>query len=367
MNKLLFPLVLFAAITLAGCASDKKQAAAQPETVRDVAVAQVARTSMPDLIEAVGTVRAAQTAQLSAETVGTVREVRAVEGQRVKHGEVLVLLDDAQQRAAADRAQAAIATAQQELAAAEADNDFAQATLKRYETLREKRAVSPHEFDEVQAKSRAAAAHRTAAAAGLAQARAAAAQAEAMFSYTRIRAPFDGVVTAKNVDPGALAAPGTPLLTVEDTRKFRLEATVDESELRFVRAGAAVAVNVDALPNETTGKVAEIVPAADPASRSFVVKIELAGDSKLRSGLFGRAQFTRGIRDAIVAPRTAIVTHGQLQGVYVIGEDRSISLRYVTLGKAAGERIEILSGLNGGERLVTAVNGRELAGKKLAE
>ncbi|HKB55610.1 MAG TPA: efflux RND transporter periplasmic adaptor subunit, partial [Ramlibacter sp.] len=304
--------------------------------------------------------------QLSAEIVATVREMRAREGQRVRLGDVLVVLDDAQQRAALDRAQAAIRAAQQDVAAAEADYGLAQSTLNRYQGLYDKKSVSPHEFDEVQAHAKAAAARRDAAQAGLGQARAAEAQAQAMLSYTRIRAPFDGVVTAKNVDPGTLASPGVPLLTVEDTRRFRLDATVDESDLRFVKPGAATAVVVEAAGGELAGKVAQIVPAADPASRTFVVKIELPGNAQLRSGLFGRAHFSRGARDSIVVPGTAVLDRGQMKSVYVVGADGMIDMRFITLGQRTGDKVEVLSGLTGGERLIAAPGGQDLAGRKLA-
>ncbi|HEU5452674.1 MAG TPA: efflux RND transporter periplasmic adaptor subunit [Terriglobales bacterium] len=358
--------LLAAAALLAGCSRTRPAEAAQPETVRDVAVIPASKAVVPDTIEAVGTVAAAQTAQLSAEVVGTVRQVRVAEGQRVRRGEVLIVLDDAQQRAAVQQAQAAKLAAEQQIAAATAEYELASATLKRYQILQEKKAVSPHEFDEVQARFTATTAQRSAAQAGLEQARAAEAQARTVLAFTTIRAPFEGVVTAKRVDPGALAAPGTPLLTVEDTGHFRLEASVDESNLRFVKMGETVPVGLDALNGDVEGKVAQIVPAADPASRSFVVKVALPADARLRSGLFGRAQFARGTRESVIVPRTAVLEHGQLQGVYVVGQQGDVSLRYVTLGKPIAQNVEILSGLSDGERLISAPAGRDLAGKRIA-
>ncbi len=353
-------------LSAAGCGGERKATAASPESVRDVSVIQIQRAPLLDYVEAVGTVRAEETSTLSAEILATVRDMRVHEGQRVRRGDVLVILDDAQQQAALERAQAAVQAAQQDIAAAEADYGLAQSTLSRYQGLYEKKSVSPHEFDEIQARYKAAAAHRDAAQAGLGQARAAQAQAQAMLSYTRIRAPFDGMVTAKNVDPGALASPGVPLLTVEDTRRFRLEASVDESDLRFVKQGAATPIVIEAAGGELTGKVAQIVPAADPASRTFVIKIELPGNPQLRSGLFGRAHFSRGERDSIVVPETAVFDRGQMKGVYVVGADGLIDLRFVTLGKRTGDKVEVLSGLAGGERLIAAHGGRELAGRKVA-
>jgi multidrug efflux pump subunit AcrA (membrane-fusion protein) len=114
-----------------------------------------------------------------------------------------------------------------------------------------------------------------------------------------------------------------------------------------------------------TAKVVQIVPAADPASRSFVVKLDLPANPALRSGLFGRAEFSRGEKQAITVPRSAVLDRGQLQSVYVVGERNLATLRYVTLGPAAPDRVEVLSGLTAGETIVVDPAGRELAGKRV--
>ena len=368
MKRLAFTLAALS-LALVGC-SDKQPAPGTAERVRDVKTVAIQRASVPDVVEAVGTVHANQSAQLSAQIVASVRSVNAVEGKRVRRGDVLVILDDDATRAAADQANAGITAAQQQAAAADANYGLAQATLTRYQSMYEKKSVSPHEMDEVQARYKAATAQRDAANAGHAQAVAGAAQARAMLGYTRIRAPFDGVVTAKNVDPGALAAPGAPLVTVEDTSSFRLEVAVDESDLRYVQLGAKVPVAIDAVGDDVQATVQQVVPAADPASRSLTVKLalpRLAADARLHSGLFGRARFPKGQRDAVVVPRTAVMDRGQMQGVYVVAPDGAVTLRFITLGKPMGDQVEVLSGLNGGERLVAAHNGRDLAGKRLAE
>ncbi len=365
-KRTILAIVFGAALSMLGCSDKKPAAAPVAEVVRDLQVISVQPASVPDYVEAVGTVRALQSSQLSSQIVGTIISVRAREGQRVHKGEVLLLLDDAQQQAALERSAAAVNAAQQDIAASDADYGLAQSTLGRYQNLYEKKSVSPHEMDEIRAREKAAAARREQAQAGIAQARAMESQARTGLSYTRIRAPFDGVVTAKQIDAGALAAPGVPLLTVEDTSRFRLEASVDEGDVQFVTAGSTAPVAVEALGTEMQGKVVQIVPAADPASRSFVVKIELPPDPRLHSGLFGRVRFARGERKAIVVPRTAVLDRGQMQGVYVIGFDGQIALRFVTLGKPSGDSVELLSGVTAGERLVAAHGGRELAGKKAA-
>ncbi|MBZ5707365.1 MAG: efflux RND transporter periplasmic adaptor subunit [Acidobacteriia bacterium] len=359
-------LVLAAMGGLSGCSSKRQQTASSPETVRHVPVLEVQRANVPDLLEAVGTVHAAQTSELASQTMGNIVEIRAHEGDRVQRGEVLAVIDDAQARSAVDRAAATDAAAQQQIAAADSDLALAESTLQRYQSLYERKSVSPQEFDEVKSRQQAALARRDMARSGLAQAKAALTQARTALDYTRIRAPYNGVVTEKKADPGTLASPGMPIFTVEDVRRYRLEVTVNESDLRYVRAGQPVPVMIDALDNaEWKGRVAQIVPAADPASRSFLVKIELPADARLRSGLFGRAQFSRGERQSLLIPRTAVVERGQLQGVFVLGSDNVASLRYVTLGKPSGAEIEVLAGLQGGERLVTKPGELDLNGKRI--
>lgn len=359
-------LIAAALVALTSCSTEQQAKTPTQETVRSIPVLAVKQANMPDLLEAVGTVRAAQTSDVASQMMGNIVEIRAHEGEHVQRGQVLALIDDSQPRAAFDRATAADLAAQQQLVGADSDLALAESTLKRYQTLFEKRSVSPQEFDEVKARQQAALARRDLAKAGQAQAQAALSQARTSLDYTRIRAPFDGVVTEKKADLGTLASPGMPVFTVEDVRRYRLEATVNESDLRYVRAGQQVSVAIDALDNAALGgKVVQIVPAADSASRTFLVKIELPTDTRLRSGLFGRAQFSRGERQALLIPRSAVVERGQLQGIYVLDQNKVASLRYITLGKPAGTEVEVLAGLQDGERLVAKPGALDLNGKRI--
>ena len=354
------------ALTLVGCSSDSKTVNAAPEVVSNISVVSAQVSNIPDVVEAVGTLRAAETSQLAAQMMGNIVEIRVREGDRVQRGQVLATLDDAQPRAALDRATAADLAAQHEIAASDSDFTLAESTFKRYKTLYEKKSVSPQEFDEIRARYEAAQARRDMARAGQAQAKAALQQARTALGYTHIVAPFDGLVTEKKADVGTLASPGMPIFTVEDLRRYRLEATVNESDLRFVRQGQQVSVTIEALGDrELKAKVIEIVPAADPASRSFLVKAELPSDSALRSGLFGRIQFPRGERSAILIPRTAVIERGQLQGIYVLDQNKVAGLRYITLGKPTGAKVEVLAGLQSGETIVSDPGGQELSSKKV--
>jgi RND family efflux transporter MFP subunit len=293
-------------------------------------------------------------------------EIRSHEGDRVQNGQVLATIDDAQPRSAADQAKAALAVAENEVSAADSDLALAQATLKRYQELYDKKSVSPQEFDEIKARYQSAEARRDMTRAGKAQASAALTQAQTSLSYTQIRAPFSGVVTEKKADAGTLVSPGMPIFTLEDTRSFRLEVTVDETDIHLVHVGQIAPVSVDGLGNiQLSGKIAQVVPAADTGSHSVLVKVELPADTRLRSGLFGRARFPRGERSSLFVPRTSLVERGQLQGVYVLDANQVAGLRYVTLGRSTGEQVEVLSGLQAGEELVAAPGDRELGGKRI--
>ena len=266
-----------------GCSSENRAPSVAPETVSGVSLIVAQSATIPDWLEAVGTVRAAQTTEIASQTIGNIVEIRAREGDRVQNGQILAVIDDAQSRAAMEQSAAAVTAARKEVSSAESEFALADSTLKRYQQLYERKSISPQEFDEFKTRFQAAEAHRDVARAGESQAEAALMQSRTVLANAQIRAPFAGVVTKKQADTGTFASPGMPLYTLEDTGSYRLETTVDESNMRLVHMGGAVPVFLDSVANtEFRGKVAQIVPAADPASRSFLVKIALPADARFR-------------------------------------------------------------------------------------
>ena len=358
--------ILLLTLLFGACSEQGRKAAAAPEIVRNIPLIEVQQKNMLDVLEAVGTTRAAQTSTLASQMMGTLVEIRVHEGDRVQRGQILAVIDDSQPRAALDRANAADAASRQQLAAADSDLALAESTLKRFQTLFDKKSVSSQEFDEIKTRQQAALARRDMARADQEQAKAAIAQATTALEYTRIRAPFEGVITEKRADPGTLASPGMPVFTVEDTRRYRLEASINESDLASVRIGQAVPVLVDALGSDPLpGKIVQIVPAADAGSRSFLIKVELPADSRLRSGLFGRAQFSHGERRALLVPQTAVVERGQMQGVFLLDQNKIAALHYITVGKPSHDQVEVLAGLHDGDWLVARPGTLELDGKRI--
>ena len=357
--------VLSNAFLLLGCNSEPQAKTPSPQTVQVESVV-IQRAELPTYYESVGTVKAVQNAQVSAQTIGNVLRVNVREGDRVSAGQVLAVIDDSQTKAGLERAAAGQSSAAQAAVAAKAEFALAESTLKRYEVLRDRNSVSAHEFEEVQAHYEAAKARRDMASAGIAGADAALVQARTAQSYTQVRAPFAGVVTAKLVEAGNLASPGLPLFSLEDASAFRLEVTVDESNMGAVKLGANTPVLIDALGGaELSARVVQVLPSADPNSRSFLVKLQLPKIDGIRSGLFGRARFSAGVRQGYSVPQAAIIRRGSMEAVYAIGSDQIASLRYLTLGRELSGNYEVLSGLEAGDRIVTNPGSLELNGKRV--
>lgn len=380
-------LIVAALSLLGGCGGTSPAVPAGEEkapVVTGVATAVVTAEKVGDTFEAPGVVRARISTIISAKVVGTIVAMRVSAGDRVRAGQVMIEIENRDARAQLDKAQAGLREAEssteeleRNLRAAEAAQNaaaaqrrLAEATLKRYQALRERKSVSEQEYDEVAARAQVALAEveradrmqqvlkarRQMVAARIDQARADVGVAEVYVSYARITAPVDGLVVAKHADVGTLAAPGAPLLTIEGTARgggLRLEATVEESRLASLAVGTAATVRIDALGGlELAGRVGELVPAADPASRSFTVRIDLPANPALRSGIFGRAEFSTGQREALLIPARSLVTRGQLTSVYVIDAQGLTRLRLVTIGRQRLERVEVLSGLEAGEKIV---------------
>lgn len=358
--------VVAATVLLIACGSKPGRPQAAPTTISGVTVEAIHLQNWPNEYDAVGTIRSATSSILGAQISGTVREMRVKPGDRVHRGEVLAVLDDRTPRAQLASADAGVAASkagleevENALAAAAAQRKLAEVTYHRYQELLGKNSVTRQEFDGAEAAYKSAVANEAAMAARKqqmeAQSQVAQSQREAaqtMFSYSQIVSPIDGLVTAKLVDAGTLVMPGTPVLIVEDTAHYRLEASIPEDMLPKIRAGEQARVTTDR--GQFSGIVVEVVPSADPASRTFVVKVALPAACSCRSGEYGTAAFATGELTALAVSRSAIVDRGQLEGVYVVGSNGLAEYRLVKTGKTLGDRVEILSGLSDGEHIATS-------------
>jgi len=372
-------LLVLPLLVLAGCGR-KNPGEVKAEEGPLLAVKTVAaqKTDWPAIYEATGTVRARTAAQITSRLMAYVREVRVRVGDHVNAGQTLVVLDardlEARRRQAESaRTEAGSAAAEADLAiaSAQAALELATATFNRMKDLYDKKSLTDQEFDEANTKLKLARANlemaksrRQQVSAKIAQSDDEVKSAEIAAGYAVIAAPFAGVVTEKPVEPGNMAVPGTPLMTIEQGGGYRLEAAVEESNLARVRRGQPVTVQLDVLPGDIKGTVGEIVPAVDPAARSFVVKIDLPSSPLLRTGQFGRARFEFGNRSVVAIPAGAVQERGQIQWVYTIDGGRART-RMVTIGERASGRVEVLSGLAEGERLIFPVDNTVRDGSRV--
>jgi RND family efflux transporter MFP subunit len=359
--------MLAAAAFLAGCggakAPEAKQRAEAP-AVR-VKTGKAENAQVPEVYEATGTVRARTTTVLAARVMGYLREVRVRAGDTVRAGQVVAVLEVREIESGLRQAEAARAEARSALpevdnaiAAAKAQLDLAGSTHNRMKTLFDQKSITNQEFDEVAARLRMAEANHQMALARKAQleqkirqADEAVAQAQISKGYAEVAAPFAGTVVERKAEPGMLASPGLPIAVIEQAGDYVLEAAIEEARLASIRPGTPVKVAMEATGKTIEARVREIVPALDPGSRTFTAKIDLPAGVLLRTGMFGRALFSFGGRQAIVVPASAVVEMGQVRRVYVADNGVARS-RLVSTGLSLDGRVEILSGLSAGETVI---------------
>ena len=376
---------LVAAALAAGCAT------APPPSKLDAPPLTVSfgRAEAADLrspVEAGGIVRARSTAVIASRVMAPIVDVLVRPGDRVRRGAPLVRLDAREINAAGARASAALDAARQSADAATSDTRAAEAGLRmarlthdRIAALHAKRSATAQELDQATASLSAAEAQRAgavsraaAATAARDEAQAAAQGAQIAASYTVLTAPFDALVAECHVDPGTMATPGTPLLTLEDSTAFRLEVRLDEARASQAAVGQAADVSVGEATTRPDawiqGRIVEVTN-LDAAAHGFVVKIELPEAARVRSGQFGRARFPGPARRTLTVPAAALLRRGQLTFVFAVDAGGVARLRPISTGSAAVDRVEVLAGLRDGERVVidspaSLTDGARVTGEK---
>lgn len=321
MRPLLLALVM-AAGALSACSrsTSAPDSAAGPALPVKTGIVSIEPKTL--MVEAPATIRPAQRASIAARLTGTIATLPLGLGQSVAAGDILLTLHAPDVAARARQAQAQLAEAQR--------------TARREQTLVAQGASAPDAQRDAEDR--------------LHYAEAALTEAEAQLAFATVRAPFAGVITEKFVLPGDLATPGLPLLALESTQNLRAEGTIPESAAAKLQIGSEVPVLVDDSPRPVPGRIEELSAAADAMSRSVLIKVTLPAGSA-RSGQFARLQVAIGHTAALYVPSSAVTLHGQIERVFVVENGRAV-LRLVKTGRADGERIEILSGLNPGETLI---------------
>jgi RND family efflux transporter MFP subunit len=306
----------------AGCGRKEQRTTAELPPVQARTI-EIQPQKVPETYDVVGTVRPKMSATVAAKLTAVIQTIAVKPGDTVKIGDPLAQLDDREARAEFERAQS---------------------EFDRSKSLLETEATTRAEFDAVEARYRVA---------------------KANLSYTSIAAPFDGIVSEKLCDAGDLATPGKPLFRVEQPTDFRLEAYVPERFSTAVQVGTKVRVVVEAVGGDCEGTVGEVIPVTDPATRSFLVKVDLQPSKPLKSGMFGRARIVVGERTGFFVPKSAVKERGQLTFVYVVNEGRA-QMRLVKPGKVSGEQVELLSGVQGGEKVIVVPNSDIFDGQRVS-
>ena len=292
-----------------------------------------------ETVTAVGSVQPRRKTDVASQLLASVREIKPRPGDRVKVGEVIVTLDDrelvAQQREAAAS-----------LASAEADLATRKSEYERVKSLRGSGSVSAEEMNRVEGAYRVTEAQ-------VRRAKETIGRIEVQITYTKIAASTDGLVSDRFAEPGDLAAPGKPLLSVYDPNDLELQVNVPESLASGLGVGKPLGIRIDANNWATTATVREIVPLAQQASRSVLVKLGLnvSASTPVLPGMYGRAAIPVGQVERVWLPRAAVSQVGQLDLVEVAGGDGTLSRRFVRVGRVADDKVEVLSGLSPGERV----------------
>ena len=315
-------LVLLVAGSVAACKHGGKGGRRADDAVS--VITQVVQSSPREVAEeVVGSVRTKVRSVIEAKVSGKISSMPVVLGQKVSAGDLLAQID----------AQEIYARYEQ----AKAQREQALKDLDRMTALVQKQVSSRQEYDAAEAKFKVADATVR--------------EAMTMMGYAKVTAPFDGIVARKLADVGDLAAPGKPLLEIEDRGTLRFEADVPEALIGEVASGQKIRVAIPAIGKNFESVVVEVSPTADSASRTFLIKLEMPQDAQLRAGQFGRAAIPVGRAESIRVPASAVVQRGQMEVAFVVSDGVS-KLRLVKTGKKSDGETEILSGLVPGDKVV---------------
>lgn len=339
---LLAPLALLSLVACGGPDEPPAEVQQEAEPVA-VTVQTAAYGSVGDEMIATGGVEASRRAMPGTKIMGRVDRVPVEEGQRVGSGALLAALERRDLEAAVRQAEAAVASAEAQLANAKAQ-------YARIQELEAKGSATRKNLEDATSAFQMSEA-------GVAQAEANLEAARVTLTYAVVRSPFDGWVVTKRVEGGDMVQPGAPLFVVEDLDPVKVVAQIPETEVSRFAPGDQVTVEVASVGAHTVGEIARLVPSGDPRSRTFQVDILLDNpDGVLKSGMFARVVLAeKGTRKGLFVPLSAVVSRGQLSGLFVVdesGDSARARLRWVRLGGERGDAVEVISGLAEGERYV---------------
>lgn len=324
---------------LSACSTERSPQESLPPA--DVQSFTASAAESPQEYSFSGNVEGIRRVTLSTKLMGRITDLPVDIGSRVAAGQIVVKLDRSD--LAAKRAQAN-AGAQE----AGASHRNAELQYERIKNLFATQSASKKEMDDAEMMYRMSAA-RVQAASEMKN------EIDDALTYGELRSPISGAVVGRMVQQGDVAAPGMPLVVIEDASAFTVVARVPESEIALCEAGDPVRIQIDAVPGDFEGTVAQINPSGDPSSRQFTMKIRFSGSpdpARLRSGMHARVRIVKGTIPAILVPKRALLRRGELEGLFVLGEAGTALLRWVRTGTHVGDSVEILSGLRAGETVL---------------
>ena len=328
-------------LALAGmiaCGHKVEQRDAGPKV--PVTVVAAAEQALPSAEEYVGNIRSRQAVVISTKMMGRVVRFFVDEGQAVTKGQPLVEVDAAEAQSAYSQSKAGVDAADVAVRNMERDHE-------RLKSLYEQKAVTKHQLEQVEM--------------GLAAAKAQKAQAQAnlkmsgtLMSYGKILAPDAGIVTKRWMDAGNMAFPGAPILTVGNPKDLEISVSVAEDKARLLAAGQQAQVTVDSLDKTLSIPVTAVVGASDPMTRTSTVKLSIPEGSGLAPGQFAHVRFDALGMKALAVPSSAIHSEGQMDGVFVAHQGLA-RLRWIQTGVRGANMVQVLSGLQPGERVIVPV------------
>ncbi len=355
-------------VLMAGCRRESPERAQATPTSMPVATSQetpkgrwveVARKNIRRTTPAVGSFRARRTALLGPQVTGRVQEMLSDVGDRIKQDQVLVRLDPVMYEIEVQQNRAAVAASQGALASAEADVEYSKRELARLTSLFERQAGSQKEFDDADTALQRAVAIRDERKGRLAEAEQHLASAQQRLKETVIRAPFDGVVTQRLVEPGTIASsfPVTIVMEVREDTLLFLEFSLPQDLLSSVHAGTQIQFEAEGLTEDVgkhSAQIEMVFPELDVATRSFRCRAAIENQNLLfRPGLLARVEVVNRERaDALVVPRAALLRRVDNASSIVVENDGQPVKREVQLGLVTDDEAEIVAGLDGIRRVL---------------
>jgi RND family efflux transporter MFP subunit len=333
------PLFIAIVFALAGC-SGEEHAKNAPATQRTVQAQTTLLQTSEGLatIATTGNVVAIESVHVASRLMGYIRDIAVVEGQAVKTGQRLFTIDPLDIEGAVEQARLGFKQAEDAMKDAKADYD-------RFENLYKDEVVSRQQFEKMKLNHEIAVSRAAQAKAGLGT-------AQGQMRYATVTSPINGVVTQKLANEGDIAAPGHPVLVVENPARLQVQTAVSDALYSGIRLSQEVMVEIDGQDKPVRAKVARLSPAADPMTHTYAVTLDLAAPG-LKSGAFARVLFPTGKRTVLTMPAAAVLDRAGITGVFVVDAQGAAQYRMVRIGKVEGSLVEVLSGLNAGERVVS--------------